>query len=87
MPLTEEQRLRIEENKRKALEKRKNQLQNQTVPAAKTNNSFNDRVGGPSEKSKAIPAEGQAHDMFSQIFRIRIYEGSSLWCRGGVLDL
>ena len=73
MPLTEEQRLRIEENKRKALEKRKNQLQNQTVPAAKTSSSFNDRTGGPSEKSKSIPAEGQAHDMFSQIFRIRIF--------------
>ena len=73
MPLTEEQRLRIEENKRKALEKRKNQIQNQTVPAAKTNNSFNDRTGGPSEKSKSIPAEGQAHDMFSRIFRIRIF--------------
>ena len=59
MPLTEEQRLRIEENKRKALEKRKNQLQNQAVPVPKTNNSFNDRVGGPSEKSKSIPAEDQ----------------------------
>ena len=53
MPLTEEQRLRIEENKRKALEKRKNQLQNQTLPAAKTNGSFNDGAGGPSEKSKS----------------------------------
>ena len=73
MPLTEEQRLRIEENKRKALEKRKNQLQNQAVPVPKTNNSLNDRVGGPSEKSKSIPAEGQAHDMFSRIFRIRIF--------------
>jgi hypothetical protein len=59
MPLTEEQRLRIEENKRRALEKRKNQLQNQTVLAAKTNGSFNDGAGGPSEKSKSIPAEDQ----------------------------
>ena len=59
MPLTEEQRLRIEENKRKALEKRKNQLQNQAVPVPKTNNSFNDRTGGPSEKSKSITAEDQ----------------------------
>ena len=59
MPLTEEQRLRIEENKRKALEKRKNQLQNQTVPAAKTNGSSNDGAGGPSEKSKSIAAEDQ----------------------------
>ena len=73
MPLTEEQRLRIEENKRKALEKRKNQLQNQTVPVPKTNTSFNDRTGGPSEKSKSITAEGQGHDMFSRIFRIRIF--------------
>ena len=59
MPLTEEQRLRIEENKRKALEKRKNQLQNHTVPVAKTKNSFNDGAGGPSEKSKSIAAEDQ----------------------------